>query len=243
MEPDRRFSILVYLEESRQPFVSLVFILPILASYEIGVRLVNVGRKLPTINGADAILKHTFQAFGFYGSLISALCIILTLVLLQLHKHLPWRVRSATLIVMIFESIVVALPLFGLDKLVNAVLLAAGPSGTSVPETLILSLGAGVYEEYLFRMLLLGGLLGLGRTLFRRRDTLTQALCVIVSAVLFSIFHHLGPYGDSFDLRIFAFRTIAGVYFAWIYLARGFGISVGCHTCYNLLVVGLGLMQ
>jgi membrane protease YdiL (CAAX protease family) len=55
------------------------------------------------------------------------------------------------------------------------------------------------------------------------------------SAVLFSAAHHAGPYGEPFDRYVFVFRTIAGLYFAAIFVVRGFGIAVGAHACYDVL--------
>lgn len=246
-EQPRRFSALTYLEESRRPVVSLAFILPILVLYEVGIQLLNLGRAQHTVNAADAILKHSLAHLGFYGALLSALCIVLTLVFQQVHSGTAWRVRPQTLTVMLFESALVALPLFPLHRLLHfalpappaGVLLAAGGRWTSAAEKMILSLGAGLYEEYLFRLVLLGVFLWLGRRLLGRAsgDWRVQAGAVLLSAILFAVFHHLGPLGDPFELRLFAFRTTAGIYFAWIYTARGFGIAVGCHTAYDLMVV------
>ena len=59
---------------------------------------------------------------------------------------------------------------------------------------------------------------------------------VLTSALLFSAAHHVGPYGEAFNHSVFLFRTLAGLYFALLYQLRGFGIAVGTHTCYDVLV-------
>ena len=61
-------------------------------------------------------------------------------------------------------------------------------------------------------------------------------LAAAASALLFSAAHHVGPFGDPFDGYVFLFRTIAGVYFAVLMETRGFGIAVGAHACYDVLV-------
>ena len=49
--------------------------------------------------------------------------------------------------------------------------------------------------------------------------------------------HHVGPYGEEFDDFIFLFRTLAGLFFAFLYQFRGFGVAVGmAHACYDVLV-------
>src|SRR5262249_1754553 len=100
--------------------------------------------------------------------------------------------------------------------------------------------GAGIYEEVLFRLLLLSGLAGL----FRLADlprVIGLPLAAVASALLFAAAHHVGPNGEAFEGYGFLFRTLAGLYFALLYQLRGFGIAVGAHASYDLLV-GL-LMQ
>lgn len=236
--PPRRYSLLVYLEESSRPLVSLFFIFPILFLYEVGWRVINVGREIPIVNGADAILKEVLQRCGVYGSTLSAVVVLLTLFLFHLHRHDSWRFHITTLAGMIPESLLVAVPIFFLEKAVNTVLLMTAGFGpiSDRAQKAIFSLGAGVYEEFLFRLVLLGLLFAVARQLEKKKQTLYW-LGILISAILFSFFHHLGPHGDPWEMRLFAFRSIVGVYFAWIYTARGFGIAVGCHTAYNLMVI------
>jgi membrane protease YdiL (CAAX protease family) len=54
--------------------------------------------------------------------------------------------------------------------------------------------------------------------------------------VLFSLAHYVGPLGDTLDLHSFTFRFLAGVFFALLFEARGFGIAAGSHAAYDILV-------
>ena len=65
---------------------------------------------------------------------------------------------------------------------------------------------------------------------------LSVLLAASASALLFSAAHHIGPYGQPYSNYLFLFRLIAGLYFAVLFQARGFGIAVGAHACYNLMV-------
>jgi membrane protease YdiL (CAAX protease family) len=65
---------------------------------------------------------------------------------------------------------------------------------------------------------------------------LAVALAASASALLFSAAHHVGPYGQPYSNYLFVFRLIAGLYFAGLFQARGFGVAVGAHACYNLMV-------
>ena len=69
---------------------------------------------------------------------------------------------------------------------------------------------------------------------------LASTLAVTASALLFSLAHHAGTPGEAFTWFAFIFRWLAGVYFAWVFVVRGFGIAVGTHAAYDILVGWLG---
>jgi membrane protease YdiL (CAAX protease family) len=98
----------------------------------------------------------------------------------------------------------------------------------------MLSLGAGLYEELLFRVLLVSGLALAGRRLLGWSPRAAGAVAVGVSAVAFSAFHYVGPYGDPFTLPSFTFRALAGLAFSALYLTRGFGITAWTHALYDV---------
>jgi len=110
--------------------------------------------------------------------------------------------------------------------------LAATP-GTG--QTLVLSLGAGIYEELVFRLILCTTLAIVLRNVFRIEARLSMLLLVVLSATLFSAYHYLG--NEAFHWRIFVFRMMAGVYFAGLFVGRGFGITAGSHMAYDVLIV------
>jgi membrane protease YdiL (CAAX protease family) len=96
-------------------------------------------------------------------------------------------------------------------------------------------LGAGIYEEALFRLALFSAIAAILRGLDMGQG-LSVFLAAVSSAVLFSTAHHIGPYGQAYSNYLFLFRVAAGMYFALLYQLRGFGIAVGAHACYNLMV-------
>ena len=58
------------------------------------------------------------------------------------------------------------------------------------------------------------------------------AFAIVVSALVFSWFHHLC--GEPFDRGRFVFRTMAGVLLGLLMWARGYGVCVYTHTVYNM---------
>ena len=98
--------------------------------------------------------------------------------------------------------------------------------------------GAGIYEEAMFRLVLFSVL----AWMFRRMELaslIAFALAAIGSATLFATAHHLGPQGEPYRNYHFLFRLVAGLYFVALFQYRGFGIAVGAHAGYDVLV---GLM-
>jgi membrane protease YdiL (CAAX protease family) len=104
----------------------------------------------------------------------------------------------------------------------------------------MISLGAGIYEELLFRVLLVSGLAWLAKTGFGWTGTAAALFAVLSGALVFSAFHYIGPYGDSFQMASFTFRAVAGVLFSGLYLLRGYGITAWTHALYDVfLAVGV----
>ena len=140
------------------------------------------------------------------------------------------------------ESLVYALLLGGLViQIMHLVLsswaLQIGPDGGGFWYNLTMALGAGIYEELLFRVLLMGGLKLLLCQLGGVDHFLAWTIAALVSSVVFSLFHYVGPGGEPFEVMSFIFRFIAGGLLAGLYAARGFGIAVWTHAIYDVIVL------
>jgi len=106
---------------------------------------------------------------------------------------------------------------------------------------LVMSLGAGLYEEIAFRVLLFGLGLRCLKVLWPPRSwgrKAAQALgWAICCAALFSAWHHFGAFADTLDGRVFVFRMVCGLVFTLIYATRGFAPAVWTHVVYDLWVL------
>lgn len=98
-------------------------------------------------------------------------------------------------------------------------------------DRVVLSAGAGLHEELVFRLLMVPLVaLGLERALgIGRPMALTGA--ALVSSFAFAAAHHLA--GEPFDGFVFAFRTVAGMVFAALFLWRGFAVAAWAHAAYD----------
>jgi membrane protease YdiL (CAAX protease family) len=95
-------------------------------------------------------------------------------------------------------------------------------------------LGAGIYEELLFRLILLSLVLWLLH--WSKLPRWAQILlAVVITSLLFSAAHYVGG-REPILWFSFVFRFLAGVFFALLFLCRGFGIAVGAHAGYDILV-------
>lgn len=115
----------------------------------------------------------------------------------------------------------------------------------SLPADVVTGIGAGIYEELIFRLIMICLLMLLFQDAMRMSHKSAAVLSVLISAALFSAHHHVDfltgqpNLGDPFNVTEFAFRTIAGVYFAALFAIRGFGITAGTHASYNILAVSI----
>ena len=238
-----------YLTSTRAPRYSILFALPLLVSYEGLAALLSS----PTggfRNGADALFRGMFIALagGRGPALFMAAVILLGVGLVSRDmKRTREPLRLGYFAGMLVESALLAVA-FGLvigtitaELLGAAHLLAiAAPTGITAmsrPTRLMLSLGAGLYEELFFRVVLVSGLTALGRAVLGLGRGTSATIAVIVSAILFSLFHYIPPYGDQFQLASFTFRLLSGLAFSALYVTRGFGITAWTHALYDAFLL------
>jgi membrane protease YdiL (CAAX protease family) len=231
-----------YLYAAKHPWTCTLFVLPLLAVYEAGVTFLAPAEPEIVRNGADVWLRWTLAQIGlsqqFWPPAMLASCLLL-------WTWLAWRTRPTELlptwIGMIVESAVLAIALWGVSRglrplfhHLGLLLSMGGQSGHALAQT-ICFLGAGIYEEALFRLALFSILLWI----FQQSElTPVQAklLAAVVSALLFAVAHNVGPQGETFVGAVFVFRSLAGLYFCCLFEMRGFGIAVGAHAAYDVLV-------
>ena len=123
----------------------------------------------------------------------------------------------------------------------------SGMNGQGHPllANIITGIGAGIYEELVFRLILICILMLILQDLLGLSHTNSIVLSVLISAALFSAHHHIDFISgqpntvDPFNWTRFAFRTIAGIYFAVLFAIRGFGITAGTHAFYNIIAVSI----
>jgi hypothetical protein len=223
-----------YHEQSRDLFNSLVLVIPLFVLYQVGVLALGGLR-----NGVDFVTQLLFELFqdrslylAFNGAILAGLAV--ALFVLRKKSQLHPRIWVPVLV----ESTVYAL---ALSAVINTILRFMTISPTlaigelSATSKFFLSLGAGLYEELVFRLLLLSGMVWIFQKVLGISRGVAVVVAVILSSAIFSAIHYVGVLGDPFSLHSFLFRFWAGVLFAGIYATRGFAVAVYTHAIYDLL--------
>jgi membrane protease YdiL (CAAX protease family) len=236
-----------YWQATRHPAPCLLFLAPLLIAYEVGVLSLGGEQSLSLRNGADAWLRDGFATVGLRHPVIAPLSVVLLLTIWFLRQRDTIPEDAPNLCLgMAIESVAGALVLWGLSRLYSPLLDTLGlalsippadppPLNTAVVGQVVTYVGAGIYEEVVFRLALFG-LLRAVLTTAQIPARTAVALAAIASAVLFAAAHHIGAHGEQIDGFNFLFRVLAGLYFTALYQFRGFGIAVGAHACYDVLV-------
>lgn len=238
-----------YWTASKAPRYSLLFVLPLFLLYEgLAAALGAAPGAAHVRNAADVALKTPFMLVsGSRGSLAFFATVVAVCVFLVARDMMRVRepLSPRTFGLMLAESAVLALLLGVVVGSITQRLLGlsiATQAGTTLasmgPGTkLMLALGAGLYEELLFRVLLVGGLaMGL-RWLAGGKAWVSGTIAAVVGALIFSVFHYVGEFGDQLELASFTYRAIAGLAFSGLYLSRGFGITAWTHALYDVYVM------
>jgi hypothetical protein len=236
-----------YWRATREPRYALLLALPLFVFYQILVALQPVGPTGMWRNGADVLLQQVFIALaGSRGPLLFLITLNLAgawLIVRDIQRN-PGRLYPRFFWLMVAESVVLAMVVgVAVGTLTTQLVrpptaLAIGmPDGAALTTKLMLAIGAGLYEELLFRVLLVGALAWIGIKALGWRRSIAFTVAAVVGALLFAGFHYIGPGSDRLELYSFVFRTLGGLFFSALFLVRGFGITAWTHALYDILVM------
>lgn len=229
-----------YFAQSELPLASLALLLPLLVLYEVGTRHFASNPFAGTEHRIIAfkLMQDFFHLFGASGRYLPALAIVGILLAWHIARNDPWKVKPGTLVGMTFEGCFLGIPLLAVG-IVGLRYLSA-PATSDWRGMIVLSIGAGIYEELVFRLIAFTILHLILVDLLNLPKVWAGAGTVLAASVLFSVYHYWG--GETPSLYNFVFRTFAGVYFGIVFLFRGFGITACSHASYDVCVVALRLL-
>ena len=223
-----------YLEFSRSWAAGLIFILPLLLLYEFGALFLGEGHV-----AAAQWAYIPFALLGPRGRLIFNFAVILVFLGAAISLARSRRVLPGAFPIMFLEGFIYALILGPLIAATTGLYMSLDIGGATVsaiePRIIISAAGAGVYEELIFRGLLIGGMYHALTRLVKMQPVVAGVISILTSAVLFSALHFIAPNGD-FNAYAFVFRIFAAIALMAIFVFRGIGVTCYTHAIYNVLV-------
>ncbi len=237
-----------YVARTRSLPVNLLFLMPFLLLYQVALSCT----RCPVDNAAAAWLRALWATLGPQGSMLVTLAVAVGL------GAVVWiRAREATEDRGVYGGMLIEGLCYGALLGTVSNMLATGlpmervvalsaASGEAPPaleglrlefQNLGLAIGAGIFEELIFRGVLLAGLYALLKHAIGTDRWTAAGVAIVVSAYLFSDYHHWGATGEPYDAAVFAFRFHAGLLLGALFLWRGLGIAAFAHGFYDVLVM------
>lgn len=245
-----------YFKLSSSAYYGVVTAIPMLLIYEVLLFIGGNPHLGQVRNAGDVWLRQILGSLDIkqtHAAMVMLLGLVLAMVLLRRGgirlkgSYLPIMAVEAALyglLLAVFSSVYSTISFFVLEDpaLPGKALFAAAPLFTAAPlsgglvQNIALFLGAGLFEEFIFRVVLLWGLLLVFRPWLP--GYLATAAAIGVAAGLFSAAHYIGPMAYPLELSTFVFRFLAGLWFTGLYSFRGFSIAAYSHAFYDIIVYG-----
>ena len=192
-------------------------------------------------NGADVFLRQLLFVYGVNSESIYGLIlfiIFLTIMFVNRNVVKKGRLNFNFLLFMLAESLLWSFGFIIIMSISEKLILSIF-NRNIIPGQFYLAIGAGIWEELLFRVGAIGLCLSLLTKIIGYGGLLSALIATLIAAILFSLFHYLGSFGDIFTYRSFYLRTLAGVYLGSLYLFRGLGITVYTHIFYDMAIISM----
>ena len=227
-----------YWRDSRSAYFSAVAALPLLVIYEILIVL-SQSRYWGIRNAADVWIRTFLMAFDLQAQHITFVLIGISLALIPIAKSRARGIKlKANYFALMFAECLAFSLVLGvvLQSILRLGGLSSGGPGSGLMQNLALSVGAGLFEEIIFRVILLNLLFLLLSPLLKKK-VVAAVVSVLLASFLFSLSHYVGTMADTWQLYSFMFRWGAGLLFTVLYFVRGFAITAYTHALYDIWVL------
>jgi membrane protease YdiL (CAAX protease family) len=236
---------------SMRPLHVLVFLAPLLVAFEVGsiLYLMSSDHTVAKTIQAYKLLGDFFELFGAAGRVIPAVTLVTVLIVWHVMRRDPWTIYAGVVGGMVLESVLWTLPLLVMAGVQmrtaggsrGGMAAWSGPGSDLTSMTwqarVTISIGAGLYEELLFRFVAIALAHMLLADLLRMSKLHAAIGAVVVSALLFALYHDAALASGGTDWARLVFLFAAGVYLGVLYASRGLGIVAATHAMYDVLVL------
>lgn len=231
-----------YFSTTHNLLYSFLLSLPLFLIYELLILISQPYADQSVRISVDLWFKSVLSFFGSDTLSISLLIVMLLgFFILYRERAQLNALRFRFFLFMLIESALYAVVVAAITgTIISLIFNAAFQSpvqSLSYLQKLALSLGAGLYEELFFRVILVTALIWLFKKIFNNKQWAASTAAVLLSALLFSAVHYVGDFGDLFTLNSFAFRFLFGLILNGIYVWRGFGVAAWTHAIYDVIVI------
>ena len=225
-----------YIENSKNIYYSILFIAPLFFLYELMCWMQYANKIILIRNSADVFIQNIINEFMDNITPAILLFIFLVFVIINRKKIASIHFKLNVLFIMFIESFIWTIIFIVVVASFNSLLLSIINDNIFF-EQYYLAVGAGLWEELLFRVVLIMIFMYLTNKILRYSYFYSAFLSILISSLLFSLFHYLGPFGDEFLYSTFYLRAFAGFFLGTLYLFRGYGIVVYTHVLYDFFVI------
>ena len=232
---DRIFARSGYLVSSRTPFYGLLSTLPLLLAYELMTLFVGNYELYYVRNYSDVIFKELLGLLGIHGPFAIGLFIIGAISLIYyLRDRENQKINLKYFLWIILESSLYAVIIGYLSSKFTQLLFLIINIKEVKDVGIMLSLGAGFYEELIFRVLFFG-ISAYTLIMLKVRPFMAYVAAALFSSILFSWSHYLG--GEQFTIISAFYRFFMGLLLCLLYKLRGFGVVAYTHAIYDLIII------
>lgn len=214
---------------------NLAIVVPLLLFFHVGA--VYYGSPVVAPRHVGAVLRFFGGTFAF----LPPLLVVVVLVVQQIVHRESWQVQPTVLAGMIGESILWTIPLIALSymhgKLAGPEATWFSPAAENLFGTILIATGAGIYEEFIFRLVFISLMILFFADVFGLRKDIVLVVAIVAAGVSFSLYHFTSDQltgSAPFPLGDFVFLATAGVLWGSVFALRGFAVAVGSHILWDL---------
>ena len=232
-----------YWLRAKRPLEILILLAPLILIYELGlIAILRQDGGVLVTNLAHKYIIDLFSVMGItgFGLGLPGILLVVLLVVWQVLSRHPWSIHWGTIGLMWIESLVLVIPIIVLAALLSSSdmpLAVSVPVRETVAERMAMGIGAGLYEELIFRWAMIATVHSLLVDGFGLSHQKTVFIAVTISAVTFMLYHPIHDADGGLLAGLAVFYLASGAYFSVLYLLRGFGIVAATHAVYDVFVV------
>lgn len=223
-----------YFRAVKKMVYSIAIVIPLALIYELSSLMVNRSFFEGIRSSAEVWILKFLRFLGLPLYLpLSILFIIVWVLIYVFYRRKGNKLNKKYFLWMFLEAMAFAV-LFGLVAgMITGLIL---PHQMGPANMISVSFGAGLYEELIFRVLLIPLFFWIFRK-FGTNKIFSWGIAVVISSFLFALIHHIGTIAEPFTISAFTYRFVSGCIFALLYVTRGFGITAWTHAMYDIYVI------